>query len=91
MKYEVKFSCGHVHTVELFGKTSDRERKIEYFERYGICPDCFREQKNIENRRGCEEVEMSYREYKLNYTDCKTKSGSYNKSTKTIVVYVPVE
>lgn len=91
MKYEVKFSCGHVHTVKLFGKTSDRERKIEYFERYGICPDCFREQKNIENGNGCEEVEMSYREYKLNYADCKTKSGSYNKATKTIVVYVPAE
>lgn len=91
MKYEVKFSCGHVHTVELFGKYSDRKRKIEYFERYGICPDCFMEQKNIENSIGCEEVEMSYREYKLNHEDCKTKSGSYNKATKTIVVYVPVE
>ena len=32
---------------------------------------------------------MSYREYKENYADRKTKSGSYDKEEKTIVVYVP--
>lgn len=36
----------------------------------------------------CVEMEMSYSEYKTNYSDRQTKKGSYNKDTKTIVVYV---
>lgn len=89
MKYDVKFSCGHTHTVQLFGKYADRERKIEYFERCGVCPDCYREMKEMENAIGCKEVKMHYAEYKKNYPDCKTKSGSYNREEKTIIVYVP--
>lgn len=88
MKYEVNFSCGHKEEIQLFGKVSERERKIAYFEKSGICSCCYKEQKEIEKSIGCEEVEMSYREYKTNYADCKTKSGSYNGETKTIIVYV---
>lgn len=40
MKYDVKFSCGHTCTVELFGKTSDRERKIKWYEECAVCPIC---------------------------------------------------
>lgn len=88
-KYEVKFSCGHVETKELFGKTTERYKRIEYWEKFGICSCCWREQKEIENSIDCEEVEMYYGDYKKNYPNCKTKSGSYNGTTKTIVVYVP--
>ena len=84
-KYDVKFSCGHTHTVELFGPTADRERKIKYLEECGICPEC----KEAEKAADCEEVEMHYSEYKKNYSDCKTKANSYDKKTKTIIVYVP--
>lgn len=89
MKYMIRFSCGHEEEKELFGKTSERERKIDYFEKYGICTKCWREQKAIEDSIGCEEVEMSYRQYKTEFASCKTKAGSYNGETKTIVVYVP--
>lgn len=89
MKYDVAFSCGHTETVQLFGKTSERERKIAWYERAGICSKCYREQKEIENSIGCTEVEMHYAEYKEKYSNCKTKAGSYNGTTKTIVVYVP--
>ncbi len=41
-KYHVKFSCGHVQTVELFGKDKDRQRKIEYYEERGLCKDCYK-------------------------------------------------
>lgn len=37
----------------------------------------------------CVETEMKYSEYKKNYAGCYTKKDSYNKETKTIVVYVP--
>lgn len=41
-KYDVKFSCGHVQTVELFGKDKDRHRKIEYFQEHGKCKECYK-------------------------------------------------
>lgn len=88
-KYDVNFSCGHTERKELFGPTWKREKQIKYWEQYGVCTDCWHEQKNIENSIGCKEIEMHYGEYKRNYPNCKTKQGSYNGTTKTIVVYVP--
>lgn len=43
-KYDIKYSCGHTGRIELYGKTCDREGKIEYLEKYGNCPDCYRKQ-----------------------------------------------
>ena len=37
-----------------------------------------------------EEVKMQYRDYKRHYANCETVRGSYDTSTKTIVVLVPV-
>ena len=92
-KYEVNFSCGHTERIELFGKVSERERKIEYFEERGICSECYKEQKKIEievaaEKAGLVATEMTYREYKNKYPTAKTVPGSYNGETKTIVVYV---
>ncbi len=39
MKYQVTYACGHEGRVDLFGKNSERERKLEQFAR-GICPEC---------------------------------------------------
>lgn len=89
MKYDVKFACGHVHTVELFGTAAERERKIRYYEERGLCPDCYKAQKSQEMAAEHDEVEMFYGDYKRDYAGCKTKPGSYNAATKTIVVYVP--
>ena len=91
MKYDIKFSCGHKETVQLYGKNADKEKRIHYYERYGLCSKCWREQKEIEKSIGCDEVEMSYRDYKTKYAACNTKRGSYNGETKTIIVYVPHE
>lgn len=91
MKYDVKFSCGHVETVSLFGKHEDRARKINYYENYGCCKACYNERRDIINSVGCKEVKMSYREYKTDYPLCKTKAGSYDGDTKTIIVYVPIK
>lgn len=38
-KYEINHTCGHTSTVQLFGKCSERERKIEWMERQE-CPEC---------------------------------------------------
>lgn len=89
MKYDVKFACGHTGTVELFGKTAERERKITFYEKNYLCPDCYKDMKEEEKKLNCMEVEMSYREYKENYSEYATKAGSYDAKNKTIVAYVP--
>ena len=91
MKYEVRFSCGHAETVELFGKNADRQRKIAWFEESGLCSKCYAEQKAAEMAEGFDAVEMFYGDYKEKFSDCKTKPGSYNRETKTIIVYIPKE
>ena len=45
-KYSVNFSCGHVETKQLFGKCSERERTISYWEQSGICSDCYKAQQD---------------------------------------------
>ena len=35
------------------------------------------------------EIRMPYRQFKSSYADCKTKPGTYDESTKTIVVIIP--
>lgn len=91
-KYNVTYKCNHEGIVELFGKSADRERKLEWLETT-LCPECYaREQAQKANKgKQIDEIEMTYREYKNNYAGCKTLPNSYNKETKTIIVLVPVE
>lgn len=88
-KYQVTFSCGHTETINLGGKDKDRHRKIAYYEEHGLCSKCYKETIKEVVPEGCKPVEMHYGEYKNQYSECKTKPESYNKETKTIVVYVP--
>ena len=39
-QYSVTFGCGHKGIVNLIGKNSERERKLKYYEEYGMCSDC---------------------------------------------------
>lgn len=55
MKYDVTYSCGHEGTVELFGKNSERERKIWYFENHGLCPECY--------KKACDEAKAEFAAY----------------------------
>ncbi len=48
-KYDIKFSCGHTETKQLFGKTKDRDWQIKKWEESGLCSDCYR--KSIEDAR----------------------------------------
>ncbi len=47
-QYNVTFGCGHSGIVSLVGKNTERERKLEYFERCGMCSDCYRKKKEKE-------------------------------------------
>lgn len=82
MKYEVTRACGHVETIQIYGSAKEREAKLKWYESTD-CKDCY-------NSIGCEEIKMTYRQYKNEYADCKTKTDSYDAENKTIIVYVPV-
>lgn len=41
-KYSVTYSCGHDGTEQLFGKMEDRERKLDWYGRVGVCPSCYK-------------------------------------------------
>nr|DAY48057.1 MAG TPA: hypothetical protein [Caudoviricetes sp.] len=82
MKYEVTFSCGHTGTVQLYGKGDERERKIRYFEEYGVCSECYKERRAIEAEIGCKHVTMFYRTYKTDYSFCDVLNDSYDKQEK---------
>ena len=57
MKYSVMFSCGHAEEVQIYGKAEERERKIKYFGKSGLCPECYKKKMNEEKtEKEAEEV-----------------------------------
>jgi hypothetical protein len=60
MKYLVAFSCGHEETVELFGPTKDRNRKIDYYKNYGLCSACYKAKKNSREENDFAEAEKMF-------------------------------
>jgi len=48
-KYDVTHSCGHVQTHELFGKNSERERKISWLEGQD-CTECWKKAKREQEK-----------------------------------------
>ena len=47
-KYNVTYTCGHTGRIELFGKYSDRENRINWLENNSVCQDCYRAAKEAE-------------------------------------------
>lgn len=86
MKYDITFSCGHTGTITLYGKNEDRERKLEYYKREGLCKKCFQLQKNDPDSKT---IRIKYKEYKENYLEFKAMPDSYDPITKTIEIKVP--
>ena len=42
MKYDITYSCGHKGTIEATGNRKEKESKIEWAEKYGLCPECYK-------------------------------------------------
>jgi len=49
-KYDITYSCGHSDTIQLYGKTKDREWKIAN-EESKLCPDCWKKQRDEERAK----------------------------------------
>lgn len=86
MKYNVTFSCGHTETIILYGKTEDRERKLEYYKQEGLCKKCFQAQQNDPYSKT---IRVNYKDYKEHYANFKTIQNSYDPETRTIEIKVP--
>jgi hypothetical protein len=41
-KQEVRYSCGHDGVLNLYGPHKERDSKVAWLEREGLCPDCYR-------------------------------------------------
>lgn len=52
--YTITFSCGHTGEVNLIGKGEERERRIQYLETSGDCPECYK--KRIEANRAAQDA-----------------------------------
>nr|DAO36047.1 MAG TPA: hypothetical protein [Caudoviricetes sp.] len=50
MKYDVTYTCGHIATIQLYGKTSEREERIKWLEDNCVCPECYKAQKEAERK-----------------------------------------
>lgn len=82
-KYNITYACGHEAVVDLVGKITDRERKIEWLETT-LCPECYKKQQLEENQT----VVMKYSEYMKHFSDYKKVNGTYNGEEKTIAVLI---
>lgn len=56
-RYTINYSCGHTEDRQLYGKHSERERKIEWFEREGLCSECWKKKKEEEKAEKQKEYE----------------------------------
>lgn len=49
-KYDVEYRCGHSQTVQLVGKHSERERKLEWMSG-NLCPACYAQEQREKEAR----------------------------------------
>lgn len=59
---------------------------------FDTCPDCWRKQQEAKKIEGAAEViEMPYKDYKAQYSDCQTVADSYDAKSKTVKVLISKE
>lgn len=85
-KYNVLFSCGHEEIIELLGPGEERKRKIEYFRECGLCSECYKKKKQMEQKGTKSPITMHYADYKKQDLIYEAIKGTYNHSDKTIEV-----
>lgn len=86
-KYEINYTCGHTSTVQLFGKCSERERKIEWMERQE-CPECRRKreaEEAVKVTEGLELPELEGSEKQVAWAKMK-KSGIRGKNAPAAAI-----
>jgi len=59
-KYGVTYSCGHTGTVQLFGKHTERERKLAWYAAEAKCPECYKSANRAEADAAGPQVHVRY-------------------------------
>lgn len=54
--YSVAYACGHTAEKQLYGKTVERERFIDWAAKFGICDNC----REGNAQAACESIESEY-------------------------------
>lgn len=87
--YDVNYSCGHKGRLNLIGPGRDRESRIAWLEKEGLCPDCYTKSLHDKASQKNYEMKVSYRDYKNIYSSYNTKKDSYDSQDKSIIIYIP--
>ena len=56
MKTNITYACGHEGTVQLYGKSADRERKKAWMEKNAVCPACQTAEREKKARKAIQET-----------------------------------
>lgn len=64
-KYQITYSCGHEGEIQLFGKMSERDRKIAWLEREGLCPECYKAKKAAEREEAAKKAQSAAKDMGL--------------------------
>lgn len=79
---EILRKCGHYETVFLMDDEVNNPVAMRAHQDE-LCNECYAMLNDVL------EVEMDYKTYKIEFGDCRTKGGSYDKESKRIIVFVP--
>lgn len=61
-QYTFKYACGHgTGIVNLFGKGSERQSKLAWYEQNRVCPDCYKKQSAEEDAAAEKVAVLKYR------------------------------
>ena len=85
-KYNITFSCGHTATISLFGKESDRQRKIAWYEENGICPECYKKKIAAERQAAADEAEVAAKEMGLPELEGSEKQVAWANTIRGSIV-----
>lgn len=77
----VNYSCGHAERQQFYGKHTDRDQKQAWMER-GVCPDCYRTQKEQERQQENERAANLTNEIGFNALSGSEKQISWAQSIR---------
>lgn len=59
---DVKYSCGHTARTEFVGPWKERDKKREWLEEYGLCPQCYKESVEMVRKEKLSQVQVEFPE-----------------------------
>lgn len=59
---DIKYSCGHTARTEFAGPWKERDRKRQWLEEYGLCPNCYKESLEIIRKEKLSQVQVQFPE-----------------------------